>query len=240
MIPTPDAAATAVHLDMSLIGLFMQAGLFVKGIMLFLLILSVMTWAIWAAKSRQFKALTKAAEDLEHAFWGSRQSAENFVRDAKKGLIDHPMGHVLTAAMREWEDGDSKSDAQMHRVRRMIDATMTRELEALESWLPFLATTGSTAPFVGLLGTVWGVMTSFQSIGAAKSTSLAVVAPGIAEALLATALGLFAAIPAVVAYNRLASSMGRYAGRVEAFTAEFITLLERRAEHEQTDKKAKK
>lgn len=229
MVPAaPEAAAVA--LDLSIIGLFLQAGLFVKGIMLLLFTLSVMTWAIWFAKGRQFKALTKKANALENSFWSSRKSAENFVRDTDKSTINHPMGHVLQAAVQEWEDGDSKSDAQLHRIRRMVDATMTRELEALESWLPFLATVGSTGPFVGLLGTVWGVMTSFQSIGAAKSTSLAVVAPGIAEALLATALGLFAAIPAVVAYNRLASAMGRYAGRVEAFTAEFISLLERRAE----------
>jgi len=228
-IPAGDVA-----LDLSMVGLFMQAGLFVKGIMVLLFVLSVMTWAVWFAKARQFARLKQQADALENGFWGSRQTAENYVRDAAKNSLDHPMGNVLQAAVREWENGNTMSESHLHRVRRMIDATMTRELEALESWLPFLATVGSTGPFVGLLGTVWGVMTSFQSIGAAKSTSLAVVAPGIAEALLATALGLFAAIPAVVAYNRLASQMGRYAARVEAFTGEFLSLLERRAETEMT------
>jgi biopolymer transport protein TolQ len=222
----------ARHVDMSFWTLFMQASLFVKFIMLGLFSASVTVWAVWVAKTRQFKRLHKLADDFEDVFWSGAHTLESFVRTVNPQQGSHPMASVFVVGLEEWNaatDDERKDGTALQRSRRMMDATARRELEALETWLPVLATTGSVGPFVGLLGTVWGIMTSFQSIGASKNTSLAVVAPGIAEALFATAVGLFAAIPAVIAYNRLSGSLGRYSGRVETFIDEFLTVLERQA-----------
>ncbi len=220
----------SVHTDMSFINLFMQAGVFVKIIMLGLLAASVTVWAVWMAKLGQLKRLHRLADDFEDVFWSGSHTLESFVRQVNPRQGQHPLASVFVIGYEEWQaatDTERADGTALQRVRRMMDATARRELEALEAWLPFLATTGSIGPFVGLLGTVWGIMSSFQSIGASKNTSLAVVAPGIAEALFATAIGLFASIPAVVAYNKLMGLLGRYATRLETFVDEFLTVLER-------------
>ncbi len=222
--------------DMSVFGLFMLADPFVKLIMLGLLFTSIMVWAIWLAKSLQMGRLHRQARQFEDAF-ASGQDLEAMYGEMRPQRASHPMAKLFivgTQSFREIENETADEDGfrprPLMRVRRQIDITLTREMEQIESWLPFLATVGSTAPFIGLLGTVWGIMNSFQGIAEMQNTSLAVVAPGIAEALLATALGLFAAIPAVIAYNRLSNSVGRYAGRLETFAMEFIGLLEKKRE----------
>lgn len=248
MNPIQTAASTAVQVthDMSVMGLFGQADVFVKSIMILLIVLSIVTWAILIAKYGVMRKLTQKANHFEEAFWGN-QGLEELYKNTKPEETDHPMAKLYVVGLREWEqskdeDTDNKSYTLQvgvsERISQLLSAKMNRELEKLESSLPLLATIGSTAPFVGLLGTVWGIMNSFQSIGATKNTSLAVVAPGIAEALFATALGLFAAIPAVVAYNKLSTELGRYAARMESFVTEFVTLLER--QHQENVVKASK
>lgn len=220
--------------ELSIYHLFMQAGIFVKIIMGLLVSLSVVTWAVLFAKHSGFRDLKRKAGKFEEAFWSNR-GLEELYKNATPEDADHPMAKLYIVGLREWEsaqedNAESKTTLQVgviDRVRQLMSVRMNRELDRLEKMLPFLATVGSTAPFVGLLGTVWGIMNSFQSIGATKNTSLAVVAPGIAEALLATALGLFAAIPAVVAYNKLSTELGRYAARLETFVTEFVTILDR-------------
>jgi len=222
----------AVHADMSFIGLFLEASLFVKIIMIGLFSTSIAVWGAWAAKSRQFARLHRLGDDFEDIFWSGSHTLESFTRQVNPQQGEHPLASVFVVGLEEWNAASESERADgtaLQRSRRMMDATARRELEALEAWLPLMATTGSTGPFVGLLGTVWGVRSSFQSIGASKNTSLAVVAPGIAEALFATAVGLFAAIPAVIAYNRLSGSLGRYATRLETFIDEFLTVLERQS-----------
>ena len=222
----------AAQLDMSLWALFWQAGLIVKVIMLGLLAASVAVWTIWFAKGRHLAALHKAADQFEDVLWSGSHTLESFIRQTNPTKGTHPMASLFAVGYEEWQqasEAERADGSSIQRVKRLMDATARRELEALEQGLPVLATTGSVSPFVGLLGTVWGIMTSFQSIGASKNTSLAVVAPGIAEALFATAIGLFAAIPAVIAYNRISGSLGRYAGRLETFIDEFVSVLERQA-----------
>tara|TARA_R110000868_G_scaffold190862_1_gene434836 strand:+ start:140883 stop:141683 length:801 start_codon:yes stop_codon:yes gene_type:complete len=233
-IETASAAIQATH-DMTVMGLFSQADIFVKSIMLLLVGLSIITWAILISRYSVFRKLRHKARSFEEAFWGNR-GLEELYKNTTPEETDHPMAKLYVVGLREWEQAKDESTENSaytlqvgvsDRVRQLMGAKMNRELERLESSLPILATVGSTAPFIGLLGTVWGIMNSFQSIGATKNTSLAVVAPGIAEALFATALGLFAAIPAVVAYNKLSTELGRYAARLESFVTEFVTLLER-------------
>ena len=229
-----DPTTLAVHTDMSFWGLFLQAGLFVKIIMVGLFFSSVAVWAVWVAKHRQYKRLHQLADQFEQNFWSGSHTLESFAKIMKPNMGpgggQHPFVSVFMVGLEEWQAAteDEKADGTaLQRTRRMLDATTRRELEAQEAWLPLMATVGSTAPYVGLLGTVWGIMTSFQSIGISKNTSLAVVAPGIAEALFATAIGLFAAIPAVIGYNKLNGNLARYATRLETFTDEFLTVLER-------------
>jgi biopolymer transport protein TolQ len=234
-----DAATLPVTVvnEMSVFHLFEQATLFVKLIMLGLLTMSVVVWAILIEKYNRLRVLKRRADKFEEAFWGER-GLEDLYRHTAPEDTDHPMAMLFVVGLREWErakdrEGENHGVLQVgvvDRVHQLMQVTMTRELERIEKYLPMLATVGSTAPFVGLLGTVWGIMHSFQSIGATKNTSLATVAPGIAEALLATAIGLFAAIPAVIAYNKLSTELGRYASRLEAFVTEFVTILARQQE----------
>lgn len=237
MEPIQSAATTAVQAthDLTAMGLFSQADLFIKAIMILLISLSIITWAILISKYNVFRKLRHKARSFEEAFW-SNSGLQELYKNTKPEETDHPMAKLYVVGLREWEQAKDEDTASNNytlqigvpdRVRQLMGAKMNRELERLESSLPVLATVGSTAPFVGLLGTVWGIMSSFNDIGATKNTSLAVVAPGIAEALFATALGLFAAIPAVVAYNKLSTELGRYAARLESFVTEFVTLLER-------------
>ncbi len=224
----------AAALDLSIWGLILQADLVVKIVMLILLAASVWCWTIIFDKLRRFHRLRGQADTFEESFW-SGGSLEELYEDVGNAP-GHPLATLFSVAMHEWTlasqrgvmltDERSQNNLQ-RRIDRVMGIALTREMENLERHMGFLATTGSTAPFVGLFGTVWGIMNSFQSIALTKNTSLAVVAPGIAEALLATALGLVAAIPAVIAYNKLSSDLGRYAGRLETFAGEFSALMSR-------------
>ena len=221
--------------DLSIWGLVMQADLVVQVVMIVLALSSIWCWAIIINKIRYFRRLRQQAEQFEEAFWSGGSLEELYERVGS--TPEHPLAALFVVAMREWthaakrgftsHDGTAHSNLQ-GRIDRVINVTLAREMESLERHIGFLATVGSTAPFVGLFGTVWGIMNSFQAIAVTKNTSLAVVAPGIAEALLATALGLVAAIPAVVAYNKLSNDLGRYAGRLESFAGEFTALLSRK------------
>jgi biopolymer transport protein TolQ len=224
----------AAALDLSIWGLILQADLVVQIVMLILLAASVWCWTIIFDKLRRFHRLRGQADTFEESFW-SGGSLEELYEDVGNAP-GHPLATLFSVAMHEWTlasqrgvmltDERSQTNLQ-RRIDRVMGIALTREMESLERHMSFLATTGSTAPFVGLFGTVWGIMNSFQSIALTKNTSLAVVAPGIAEALLATALGLVAAIPAVIAYNKLSSDLGRYAGRLETFAGEFSALMSR-------------
>jgi biopolymer transport protein TolQ len=223
---------TVAH-DLSIISLFMQADLIVKLVLFLLLAASFWSWAVIFDKFMRLRRLSRDAESFEESFWSGGSLDDLYDRIGTRPL--DPMSAVFAAAMREWRRSASKGliastsmrTSLQERIERVMQVTVGREMERLERFMPFLATVGSTAPFVGLFGTVWGIMNSFQSIAAAKNTSLAVVAPGIAESLFATALGLVAAIPAVVAYNKFSTDFGRYAGRLDAFSSEFSAILSR-------------
>lgn len=215
--------------DMSLWGLFLQAALVVKLVMLGLLAASVWCWAIVIDKQLLFSRNKRNMDRFETIFW-SGQSLEDLYRS----LLNRPnsgMAALFVAAMREWkrsyESGSRSVAGLQQRIDKVLDVTIAREVERLESKLLVLATVGSAGPFIGLFGTVWGIMTSFQSIAASKNTSLAVVAPGIAEALFATAIGLVAAIPAVIFYNKFSNQVTRQASRMEGFADEFSAILSR-------------
>ncbi len=231
-------AGSAPH-DLSILTLFLQADTIVKAVLFLLILASLWSWAIIFDKLAKIRRLRRDAESFEESFWSGGSLDDLFDRIGARPA--DPMSAVFAAAMREWRRSAAKglvAGATMkaslqQRVERVMNVTVGREMDRLERFLGFLATVGSTAPFVGLFGTVWGIMNSFQSIAAAKNTSLAVVAPGIAESLFATALGLVAAIPAVVAYNKFATDFGRYAGRLDAFATEFSAILSR-----QLDEKA--
>ena len=215
--------------QLSIWGLFMQAGWVVKLVMLGLIGASVWTWAIVVDKLISYARLRVALNRFEQVFW-SGQSLEELYRNlAERKTVG--MGAIFVAAMREWkksfEKGAKSPLALQTRIDKAMDLALTREMERLEGRLGFLATIGSAAPFIGLFGTVVGIMTSFQAIAGSKSTNLAVVAPGIAEALLATAIGLLAAIPAVIAYNKFSADAGKLSARMEAFADEFSAILSR-------------
>ncbi|MDG4878854.1 protein TolQ [Mesorhizobium sp. WSM4935] len=229
-------ADPAAHL--SIWALFMQAGWVVKLVMIGLLCASIWTWAIIIDKLVAYSRMKLALNRFEQVFW-SGQSLEELYRT----LADRKttgMGAIFVAAMREWkksfEKGAKSPLALQTRIDKAMDLALTREMERLEGRLGFLATTGSAAPFIGLFGTVIGIMTSFQAIAASKNTSLSVVAPGIAEALLATAIGLLAAIPAVIAYNKLSSDANKLAVRMEGFSDEFSAILSRQIDEKVAQK----
>jgi len=231
------AGSVAASGDLSMIGLFFRADLIVKFVMLVLVLASVWSWAIIFDKVRRMRRLGAAADEFEDEFWAG--GALEDLYDKVGATPNHPMAVLFVAAMREWRRSASvhqaSGDRSLHaglqgRIGQVMHITLNREMERVEKYLGFLATVGSTAPFVGLFGTVWGIMNSFQAIAVTKNTSLAVVAPGIAEALFATALGLVAAIPAVVAYNKLSSDIGRYGNRLDGFAGEFSAILSRQLE----------
>ncbi len=232
-------AGSITTIDLSLWGLFLKSDIVVKAVMLVLIVASFWCWAIVFEKMLRFRRLRAQADEFEEAFWsgGSLEDLYDRVGDRP----DHPMELLFTSAMREWRrstarglsSDDSLRASLRDRVIQVMHITLIWEIERLERYLGFLATVGSTAPFVGLFGTVWGIMNSFQSIAMSKDTSLAVVAPGIAEALFATALGLIAAIPAVVAYNKFSTDLGRYSTRLDAFVGEFSAILSRQLEERQ-------
>jgi len=218
--------------DLSIWGLFLAADLVVKAVMLLLVFASIWSWAIIFEKLRSIRREFQWADDFEDDFWSG--GAIDALHDKLGPEPDGIMPRVFASAMREWRrtsgrgvNGQNGVHSLAQRIERTMSVTISRELAHAEKGMTFLASVGSVAPFVGLFGTVWGIMNSFQSIAQSKNTSLAVVAPGIAEALFATALGLAAAIPAVVAYNRFSSQIENLASRLETFSGEFSTLLSR-------------
>ena len=239
MESTIDAAQLAGSMppaDLSLWGLFLQADIVVKIVMLILLLASFWSWAIIFEKGMRLKRLNTRARQFEETFWSGGSLEELY--DRVNNRPADPMSSIFVAAMREWRRSASKgllgSDqlraSLQQRIERVMQITLGREMEQVERQMVFLASVGAAAPFVGLFGTVWGIMNSFASIAASKNTSLAVVAPGIAEALFATALGLVAAIPAVLAFNKLSNDLGRYALKLETFSGEFGAILSRQLE----------
>jgi biopolymer transport protein TolQ len=227
-----DVVLAPTSADFSLIALFFQSHIVVKCVIIGLLLASVWSWTIIVDKTFLYRRVRKSMDRFEKIFW-SGQSLEELYRSLS-GRTPTAMASVFVAAMREWkrsfEAGARSPVGLQTRIDKVLDVTIDRETERLERRLLFLATVGSAAPFIGLFGTVWGIMSSFQAIAASKNTALAVVAPGIAEALLATALGLLAAIPAVIAYNKLSSDSGKISQRLEGFADEFSAILSRQVD----------
>ncbi len=210
--------------DFSLIQLFLRADFVVKSVIIILIAASIYSWALIFEKQRLFKKIEKSTNNFEEKFWKSK-SAENFYNNLSNKDKD-PLANIFQSAMIELIKTKSKSSSvQSARVSRVLEISGDKELNLIEKHFTFLATVGSTAPFIGLFGTVWGIMNSFQSIAISRNTSLAIVAPGIAEALFATALGLLAAIPAVVAYNKFTSDSRKYSVRIENFSKRFISII---------------
>ena len=223
-----DVATQVVSLggstDFSLIQLFLRADFIVKAVIIILIAASVYSWALIFEKYKLFKRIDKTTTTFEEKFWKSR-SAESFYNSMTNRDKD-PIANIFQSAMVELIKTKSKSSSvQSARVSRIIEISADKEIKLIEKHFTFLAIVGSTAPFIGLFGTVWGIMNSFQSIAISRNTSLAIVAPGIAEALFATALGLLAAIPAVVAYNKFNSDSKKYSSRIENFSKRFISII---------------
>tara|TARA_B100000963_G_scaffold266769_1_gene234944 strand:- start:4866 stop:5546 length:681 start_codon:yes stop_codon:yes gene_type:complete len=223
-----DIAAQVVGLggasDFSLWSLFLRADFVVKFVIVLLIASSIFSWALIFDKFKLFKAINKTTEDFEKKFWKAK-SAENFNNNLPANSND-PATLIFKAAMVELlKTKRQSSSVQAARVGRILEIATDNEMRKIEKNFTFLATIGSTAPFIGLFGTVWGIMNSFQSIAISRNTSLAIVAPGIAEALFATALGLLAAIPAVVAYNKFNSDSRRYFSRIENFSKRFLSII---------------
>ncbi len=210
--------------DFSLIQLFIRADFVVKSVIIILIAASIFSWALIFDKYRLFKKIEKSTDSFEDKFWKSK-SAESFY-NSLTNRDKNPIANIFQNAMAELIKTKSKSSSiQASRVGRVIEISADKEIKLIEKNFTFLATVGSTAPFIGLFGTVWGIMNSFQSIAISRNTSLAIVAPGIAEALFATALGLLAAIPAVVAYNKFNSDSKKYTSRIENFSKRFISII---------------
>ena len=228
-LPVPGMSSS----DLALFSLFWQAHWIVKAVMIGLIVCSVWVWAIALDKTFLYARMRKAMDRFEQAFW-SGQSLEELYRNLS-AKPSHSMAALFVAAMREWKRSFQQAAGSFRglhaRIDKVLDVSIAREVERLESNLLVLATIASAGPFIGLFGTVFGIMNSFQSIAASKNTSLAVVAPGIAEALLATAIGLFAAIPALIAYNKLQGDVAKAQARLESFADEFSSILSRQIDH---------
>ena len=210
--------------DFSLIQLFLRADFIVKSVIIILIAASVYSWALIFEKYKLFKKIDKSTTSFEEKFWKSR-SAESFYNTLTNKDKD-PIATIFQSAMVELIKTKSKpASVQSARVNRVLEISADKEIKLIERHFTFLATVGSTAPFIGLFGTVWGIMNSFQSIAISRNTSLAIVAPGIAEALFATALGLLAAVPAVVAYNKFNSDSKKYGSRIENFSKRFLSII---------------
>jgi biopolymer transport protein TolQ len=222
--------------DLTIWGLFADADLVVQLVLVLLLLASFWTWAIIFEKWLRMRRLKSRAEDFEEDFW-SGGSLDDLYEQMDQRPND-PMSAIFVSAMKEWRrstargglENDRNRVSLQQRIERVMDITLGREMQRLERQMIFLASVGSSAPFVGLFGTVWGIMNAFTSIAASKNTTLVVVAPGIAEALFATALGLVAAIPAVIGFNKLSTDLGHYSGRLDAFAGEFAAILSRQLE----------
>ena len=208
--------------DFSIIKLFVRADIIVKSVIIILIAASIYSWAIIFDKYKLFKKINKSSEEFEDKFWKSK-SAENFYNSLPAN-IDDPMAKVFKNSMQSVMKTRSKSNLD-ERLGGALQSNIEKQMNIIEKNYTFLATVGSTAPFIGLFGTVWGIMNSFQSIAISRNTSLAIVAPGIAEALFATALGLLAAIPAVVAYNKFNNESKKYSQKLESFSKRFLSII---------------
>ena len=219
---TSQAVGLASSADFSILNLFLRADIIVKSVMILLVASSIYSWAIIIEKYRLFKKINQSSEEFENKFWKSK-SAESFYNNLPQDT-DDPMANVFKDTMQVIIKSKSKSNLS-NRLESMLEVNIEKQLNVIEKNFTFLATVGSTAPFIGLFGTVWGIMNSFQSIAISRNTSLAIVAPGIAEALFATALGLLAAIPAVVAYNKFNNDSKKYSQKLENFSKRFISII---------------
>ena len=219
---TSQAVGLASNTDFSLWSLFIRADFIVKAVILMLIGCSIYSWAIIIEKFRLFKKINLESEEFEEKFWKSK-SAENFYNSLPVNL-DNPMALLFKDSMQTLLKAKNKSNLS-ERMGSMLEVNIEKQIVTLEKGFTFLATVGSTAPFIGLFGTVWGIMNSFQSIAISRNTSLAIVAPGIAEALFATALGLLAAIPAVVAYNKYNNDSKKYSKKLENFSRRFLSII---------------
>ena len=219
---TSQAAGLASNTDFSLLSLFLRADFIVKSVILMLIGCSIYSWAIIIEKFKLFKKINLEAEEFEAKFWKSK-SAETFYNSLPANL-DNPMASLFKDSMQTLLKSKSKSNLN-ERLSGMLEINIEKQMVKIDKGFTFLATVGSTAPFIGLFGTVWGIMNSFQSIAISRNTSLAIVAPGIAEALFATALGLLEAIPAVVAYNKFNSDSKKYTQKLENFSKRFLSII---------------
>ena len=219
---TSQAVGLASSADFSILKLFIRADIIVKSVIIILIASSIYSWAIIIEKYKLFKKINKSSEEFENKFWKSR-SAESFYNNLPD-KIDDPMANVFKDTMQVIVKSKSKSNLS-NRLESMLEVNIEKQMNIIEKSYTFLATVGSTAPFIGLFGTVWGIMNSFQSIAISRNTSLAIVAPGIAEALFATALGLLAAIPAVIAYNKFSNDSKKYSQKLENFSRRFTSII---------------
>jgi len=216
------AVGLASSADFSLINLFIRADIVVKSVIILLIACSIYSWAVIIEKLKLFKKINQSTEEFETKFWNSK-SAETFYNNLPASIED-PMALVFKDAMQNLLKRRSKTDLNS-RIATILETGIEKQISKISKGFTFLATVGSTAPFIGLFGTVWGIMNSFQSIAISRNTSLAIVAPGIAEALFATALGLLAAIPAVVAYNKFNNDSTKYSQKLENFSKRFLTII---------------
>ena len=216
------AVGLASSADFSLMNLFIRADIVVKSVILILIVCSIYSWAVIFEKVKLFKKINRSTEEFENKFWNSK-SAESFYSNLPATTED-PMALLFKDAMQNLLKRKSRTDLNS-RMTTLLDTGIDKQMTKISKGFTFLATVGSTAPFIGLFGTVWGIMNSFQSIAISRNTSLAIVAPGIAEALFATALGLLAAIPAVVAYNKFNSDSRRYFSKIENFSKRFLSII---------------
>ena len=219
---TSQAVGFASSADFSILTLFIRADIIVKSVLIILILASIYSWAIIIEKYRLFKKINKSSEEFEDKFWKSK-SAETFYHSLPTNL-DDPMANVFKGSMQVVIKARSKTNLS-ERLTSVLEVNIEQQMNIIDKSYTFLATVGSTAPFIGLFGTVWGIMNSFQSIAISRNTSLAIVAPGIAEALFATALGLLAAIPAVVAFNKFSSDSRKYSQKLESFSKRFISIV---------------
>tara|TARA_Y100001970_G_scaffold228971_1_gene283830 strand:- start:2120 stop:2794 length:675 start_codon:yes stop_codon:yes gene_type:complete len=219
---TSQAVGLASNTDFSIVSLFIRADIIVKSVIIILIASSIYSWAIIFDKIRMFRKINKGAEEFEEKFWKSK-SAETFYNNLPASIND-PMAQVFKTTMQTVIKSRSRSNLS-ERLTGILEANIEKQMNIVDKNYTFLATVGSTAPFIGLFGTVWGIMNSFQSIAISRNTSLAIVAPGIAEALFATALGLLAAIPAVIAYNKFNNDSKKYSQKLENFSKRFISII---------------
>jgi biopolymer transport protein TolQ len=219
---TSQAVGLASNTDFSIINLFIRADIIIKTVIIILIVSSIYSWAIIFEKIKMFKRINKSTEEFENKFWKSK-SAESFYNSLPNSVND-PMANVFRHSMDIMLKSKRSSNLN-EKMSRMLEINSEQQMEKIEKSYTFLATVGSTAPFIGLFGTVWGIMNSFQSIAISRNTSLAIVAPGIAEALFATALGLLAAVPAVIAYNKFTNDSKKYFQKLENFSKRLLSII---------------